>query len=40
MPFQIGSKHGQSGFRDFLYDAGGSAFLKRELVGFGVVRFQ
>ena len=36
MPFQICNVHGWGGVTEFIYDPDVSAFLKTELVGFGV----
>ena len=36
MLFQIDSRHGQGGIREFVYDPDRPAFLIREMVEFGV----
>ena len=38
IPFQIDGRHDRGGVREFVYDADKPAFLKTELVGFGVDR--
>ena len=40
MLLQIGGGHGRSGVREFVYDMDGPVFLGRELMEFGVVRYQ
>ena len=36
MSFQIDDRHGRGGIREFVYNVDRPAFLKRELIGFGV----
>ena len=36
MPFKIGGGHGRGLHQEFVYDADGPAFLKTELMRFGV----
>ena len=38
--FQIDGRHGRGGFREFVKDTDGPAFLERELMGLGVDGYQ